>query len=98
MSAETKRIKWEASGTIITESESPFREVCNMGFSEFTDVKDAEHAALIVRAVNCHDDLLKALKHCDEAFGKFCPDEESRYGMAWADVQAAIAKAEGRAE
>jgi hypothetical protein len=32
----------------------------------------------------------KALRHCDEAFSKFCPDPDSRYGMAWADVEKAL--------
>lgn len=40
--------------------------------------------------------LLDALKECDDAFAKFDPDKDSRYGMAWAKVEQAIAKAEGR--
>ena len=41
------------------------------------------------------DELLEACKECDEAFGKFCPDPDSRYGMAWATVKAAIAAVKG---
>jgi hypothetical protein len=39
--------------------------------------------------------LAQALELCDQAFGKHCPDEESRYGQAWAAVQAALAKHKG---
>ena len=41
------------------------------------------------------DGLLEACKECDEAFGKFCPDPDSRYGMAWATVKVAIAAVKG---
>jgi hypothetical protein len=41
------------------------------------------------------DELLEACKECDEAFGKFCPDPDSRYGMAWATIKAAIAAVKG---
>jgi hypothetical protein len=41
------------------------------------------------------DELLDACKECDEAFGKFCPDPDSRYGMAWQAVKAAIASVKG---
>ncbi len=43
-------------------------------------------------------DLLEACCECDEAFSKFYPDPDSRYGMAWAKVEAAIAKATGEGQ
>jgi len=41
------------------------------------------------------DELLEACKECDDAFSKFCPDLDSRYGMAWGTVKAAIAAVKG---
>lgn len=38
-------------------------------------------------------ELVGALRECDSAFAKFCPDEDSRYGMAWKAVRDALAKA-----
>jgi len=69
MKIETKQIKWEANGLLISEAESPYREVCHLGDSEFLDEDSREHASLIVRAVNSHGALLEALKGilgCDE--------------------------------
>jgi hypothetical protein len=40
-------------------------------------------------------ELIQALEGCDQAFGKHCPDEESRYGQAWTAVKAALAKHKG---
>ena len=41
------------------------------------------------------DELLEACIECDEAFGKFWPDPDSRCGMAWAKAEAAIASVKG---
>jgi hypothetical protein len=52
----------------------------------------ASHARKLERQ---RDELMEACKECDAAFGKFCPDPDSRYGMAWATVKAAIAAVKG---
>jgi hypothetical protein len=57
-----------------------------------TDVVEASFARRLKRQ---RDELLEACNECDEAFGKFCPDLDSRYGMAWATVKAAIAAVKG---
>lgn len=36
--------------------------------------------------------LYAALEECDEAFTKFSPDPESRYGKAWASTRHALRK------
>jgi hypothetical protein len=42
-------------------------------------------------------ELLEALEECDRVFSRFQPDPMSAYGMAWGEVQTAIAKAKGEA-
>jgi hypothetical protein len=54
-------------------------------------VTQEANAALISSA----PDLLEALEECDRVFSKFQPDPMSAYGMAWGDVQTAIARAKG---
>jgi hypothetical protein len=53
------------------------------------------NASFARRLERQRDGLLEACKECDEAFGKFCPDSDSRYGMAWGTVKAAIAAVKG---
>ena len=51
------------------------------------DLRKCEAGAAVMR---------EALKLCDNAFAKFCPDPESRYGTAWAEVESALATNAGR--
>ena len=51
------------------------------------DLRKREAGAAVMR---------EALKLCDNAFAKFCPDPESRYGTAWAEVESALATNAGR--
>jgi hypothetical protein len=54
--------------------------------------------ALIVRAVNCHAELLVALKACSDSIEIFgCEDEDIINGPTLRSARAAIAKAEGNA-
>lgn len=39
--------------------------------------------------------LIAALQEVDEVFSKFGPDEDSSYGMVWANVKATLADAVG---
>jgi hypothetical protein len=55
----------------------------------------ADLLSQFAEAARQRDELLEACKECDEAFGKFCPDPDSRYGMAWQAVEAAIASGKG---
>ena len=59
-----------------------------------------EAMPLILRAPQleaANMELVGALELCNEAFGKHCPDEGSRYGQAWTAVKAALAKHKGAA-
>jgi hypothetical protein len=58
---------------------------------EYIDELEA-HARRLERQ---RDELMEACKECNDAFGKFYPDPDSRYGMAWATVKAAIAAVKG---
>ena len=58
-----------------------------------------DNAEFIVKAANCHDDLLDALDHCEKilnAWFAFPGDDPGRRAMAAVNkARAAIAKAEG---
>jgi hypothetical protein len=65
--------------------------------ASFSTVYQGElaRASFARRLERQRDELMEACKECDEAFGKFCPDPDSRYGMAWSTVKTAIAAVKG---
>lgn len=78
----------------VAEVERMLREMSGMpGFGDVNAMKAG--ISTVDEAAN--RELVGALELCNEAFGKHCPDEGSRYGQAWAAVKAALAKHKGAA-
>jgi hypothetical protein len=83
------------------------RDVCTIrsnsgGYPRSMSPEQKANADLIVRAVNCHDDLLEALKEFMSIWGSGDSTRESkrarqRRADMWDKANAAVAKAEGRA-
>lgn len=65
--------------------------------------RERQRAAYIVKAVNCHDALAKALEECEFALGRLGANaleesdrpEKSQKRKAWENARAAIAAAKG---
>jgi hypothetical protein len=89
---------WEAKGIHVVMSDGfQFKQQTPIGEGACiqTQQRNQERREANARLIAAAPDLLESCRECAEAFGKFCPDPDSRYGMAWAKVEAAIAKATG---
>jgi hypothetical protein len=100
MSAEHTPTPWRAdesepAGQVILSSTVAFgpgqKQLCNVGHLTCA----ANDAEFIVRAVNCHDDLVAALKEAIAELNDWCEEEsgESYNNPRFNDL---LAKAEGR--
>ena len=89
------RILSERHGAVAIDT--PFRHDAfdpeGTGRSDHTDEMLEANAKLIVRAVNCHDDLLAALEWAERALAPYSKDPAEGSGMH--KIRAAITKARG---
>ena len=69
---------------------------CAVDWSSNGDPEQQANARLIVRAVNCHADLVAALEACSLALGDNKPMSTAKMWELGAVVRAALAKAQGR--
>ena len=95
---------WHVDGECIygTTQRGDYVRIADTTVADGDNLPDKEadaNASFIVRAVNCHDEMLKALKAVElGVFGSMLPNSDidvcTRGTLA--QVQAAIAKAEGK--
>ena len=85
---------WRVEYVGVTSAGDDGEDVCEVitqdGHRRVADGLRAPNAELIVRAVNCHADLLAALRD-------LCATTPDSNAAEWIAARAAIAKAEGRA-